>query len=196
MKDFPNTRCNLAAAAILLGTSMAATAASEGVTGARSGSLRGYEQHKPADSAGGRGAQARGCRRRKRSSGSELPAGFGRSGRRQAACLDPAWRHHGRQSLRKGRIDGVPLKQTGGRGCQGFSAATHGRVRCGIRSLLDPAPATNVKREATASRAFPPPPSRARERLRVRPRPSPRLGFFLSACERSNAREATPVCCA
>jgi hypothetical protein len=61
MKDFPNTLCNLAATAMLLGTSMAATAASAGVTGARAGSLRDYEQHKPADAAGGRGRVAANC---------------------------------------------------------------------------------------------------------------------------------------
>jgi hypothetical protein len=61
MKNFPNTLCNLATTAILLGTSVAATAASDGVTGARSGSPRGYEQHKSADAAGGRGQVAANC---------------------------------------------------------------------------------------------------------------------------------------
>jgi len=61
MKDFPNILCNLAATALLLGTSMATTAASDGVTDARSGSLRGYEQHKPADAAGARGLVAANC---------------------------------------------------------------------------------------------------------------------------------------
>ena len=61
MKDIPNTLCNLAATAILLGTSMAASVASDGVTGARAGGLRGYDQHKPADAASGRGQVAANC---------------------------------------------------------------------------------------------------------------------------------------
>jgi len=61
MKDFPNILCNLAAKAVLLGTSMAATAASDGATGARSGGLRGYDQHKPGDVVGARGQVAANC---------------------------------------------------------------------------------------------------------------------------------------
>jgi hypothetical protein len=64
MKHFPNTLRslgNLAAAAILLGVLAYATGASAGVNGARAGSPRGYEQHKPSDAAGGRGLMAVNC---------------------------------------------------------------------------------------------------------------------------------------
>jgi hypothetical protein len=64
MKNFPNTLRNLgnlAAVAVLLGASAYATGASAGVNGTRSGSPRGYEQHKLTDASGGRGLMAANC---------------------------------------------------------------------------------------------------------------------------------------
>jgi hypothetical protein len=64
MRNFPNTLRNLgnlAAAAALLGVSAYASGASAGVNGTRAGNLRGYEQHKSSDAAGGRGLMAANC---------------------------------------------------------------------------------------------------------------------------------------
>jgi hypothetical protein len=64
MKNFPSTLCtlgNVAAAAVLLTVSAYASGASAGVNGARAGSPRGYEQHKPSDAAGERGLMAANC---------------------------------------------------------------------------------------------------------------------------------------
>ena len=60
MKDLSNTLRNLAAVAILLGVTAAATGAQAGVTGARTSGLKGYERHKPVDGAGSPGVPVAG----------------------------------------------------------------------------------------------------------------------------------------